>query len=157
MKTAIVYFSKHGTTEKVARLVGKNLKTDVVDYISLKTNKTPDIRTYEKIIIGTSVYAGNPPKEIKTFCKNNRLLLEQKKIGLFICCMDKHKEQEQLKNAYPAYLQNIAIDSKAMGGEFLFENMNFWERFVIKRISKVKSSVSNLDYEAIRIFSEKMK
>lgn len=157
MKTAIIYYSKHSTTEKVAHLIGDQIDSNEVDYISLKTNKAPDISTFDQIIIGTSIYAGNPAKEITSFCNNNRKLLEQKKIGLFICCMDKYKEQEQLKSAFPAFLHAIAIASGCMGGEFLFENMNFLERFAIKRIVKTNTSVSNLNDEAIRLFSGKFK
>lgn len=35
MKTAIIYYSKYGTTERVTRLIGDKL-TNKVDYISLK-------------------------------------------------------------------------------------------------------------------------
>lgn len=156
MKTAIVYFSKYGTTEKVAHLIGEQLNWDEVYYISLKTNKTPDIKAYDKIIIGTSIYAGNPAKAIKNFCNKNKHILESKKIGLYICCMEKQKGQEQLENAYPAYLQNIAIAKGIMGGEFLFDKMNFLERFAIKRIAKTDISISNINKEAIRLFSDRM-
>ena len=50
MKTAIIYYSKYGTTERVTRLIGDKL-TNKVDYISLKECPRPDIRTYDRIIL----------------------------------------------------------------------------------------------------------
>ena len=157
MKTAIIYFSKHGTTEKVAYLIGKQLYADKVEYISLKENKAPDIQMYDKVILGTSIYAGHSSKQMKSYCFNNGELLEKKKIGLFICCMLKEKEQEQLTNAYPDYLNKVAIVKEALGGELLFDKMNFFEKFLSKMIMKVSTSVFALNNEAINLFSEKMR
>lgn len=157
MKTAIIYSSKYGTTEKVAYLIGKQLSADEVDYISLKDDKLPDIEEYDKIIIGTSIYAGNTTKEMRAFCFNNRELLQNKKLGLYICCMIKKQEDSQLDKAYPPYVSKFAIAKEALGGEMLFDKMNFFERFLCRKIMKVNSSVSALNHDAITAFSQKMR
>lgn len=54
MKTAIIYYSKHGTTERVAHLIGEHSFNEV-DYISLKECSKLDIGTYDRIILGTSL------------------------------------------------------------------------------------------------------
>lgn len=151
MKTAIIYYSKHGTTEKVAHLIGDNLD-DELTYISLKKHRDPDIRVYNKVVLGTSIYAGSPGKVMTQFCNKNRILLEKKVIGLFICCMNREQEKEEIANAFPEYLHKVAITEAILGGEFLFEKMNFIERFITKRIAKTHSSVSNLRQEAIKEF-----
>ncbi|WP_455590770.1 flavodoxin domain-containing protein [Bacteroides sp.] len=151
MKTAIIYYSKHGTTEKVAHLIGDNLD-DELTYISLKKHRNPDIRIYNKVILGTSIYAGSPGKVMTQFCNKNRILLEKKVIGLFICCMNREQEKEEITNAFPKYLHKVAITEAILGGEFLFEKMNFIERFITKRITKTHSSVSSLRQEAIKEF-----
>lgn len=156
MKTAIVYYSKHGTTQKVAHLIGNHLNHEI-DYISLKTHPNLDIESYDKIILGTPIYAGSGSKLISQFCHKNRALLEQKSIGLFICCMNPTQEVEQMANAFPQYLHRVAITEGIVGGEFLFDKMNFMERFITKRIAKIKSSTSNLRYDVISDFANKMK
>ena len=108
MKTAIIYYSKHGTTERVTHLIGEKL-TNKVDYISLKECPRPDIRTYDRIILGTAIYAGSPNRKITQFCHNNQLLLEQKVIGLFICCMNEEQEAEEMNKAFPEFLQRLSI------------------------------------------------
>lgn len=40
MKTAIIYYSKHGTTERVAHLIGEKLSPEL-EYISLKEFHNP--------------------------------------------------------------------------------------------------------------------
>lgn len=156
MKTAIIYYSKHGTTGQVARLIGEQLDNDV-DYISLKQCPKPDIRIYDRIILGTSIYAGTPSRMVTQFCDRNRPLLEQKAAGLFICCMNEEQETEEMNKAFPEYLQSLTIPKAMLGGEFQFDKMNFIERFLTKKIAKVTSSVSRLRYDAIREFAAKVK
>ena len=84
MKTAIIYYSKHGTTERVAHLIGEKLSPEL-EYISLKEFHNPDIQGYDRIILGTSIYAGHPGRLMSKFCNKNRAQLEQKIIALFIC------------------------------------------------------------------------
>lgn len=153
MKTAIIYYSKHGTTERVAHLIGENLNHKV-DYISLRENAKPDIRTYDRIILGTSIYASTPGRKFSQFCNKNRSLLKEKVIGLFICCMNKEQEVEEMNNAFPEYLQQSAIPKAILGGEFLFDKMNCIERFITKKVAKIESSVSCLRYDAIREFAD---
>lgn len=156
MKTAIIYYSKHGTTERVAHLIGEDLN-DEISYISLKACSNPDIRTYDRIILGTSIYAGTPSRKVTQFCNKNQSLLEQKVIGLFICCMNKDKEAEEMNNAFPEYLQRLAIPKAILGGEFLFDKMNFIEKFITRKITKIESSVSSLRYDAIKEFADRIK
>lgn len=156
MKIAIIYYSKHGTTERVAYLIGEKLDNEV-NYISLKDCPKPDIGTYDRIILGTSIYAGTPSRKVIQFCHKNQPLLEQKVIGLFICCMNKEQEAEEMDKAFPEYLQSLAIPKAILGGEFQFDKMNFIERFLTKKIAKVNSSVSRLRYDAIRKFADKVK
>jgi menaquinone-dependent protoporphyrinogen oxidase len=59
MKTAIIYASKHGTTEKVAQAIADKLKkTTDVELFSLKKNPNPKISEFDMIILGSPIYAG---------------------------------------------------------------------------------------------------
>jgi menaquinone-dependent protoporphyrinogen oxidase len=80
MKTAIIYTSKHGTTEKVAASIAEKLmEANGVELFSLKNNTNPDISGFETVILGTSIYAGQASGKMKTFCKANESALLQKK------------------------------------------------------------------------------
>jgi menaquinone-dependent protoporphyrinogen oxidase len=151
MKTAIIYTSKHGTTEKVSQMIAARLTGNQVSVIDLKKEKHPNISSFEGIILGTSVYAGTPSKAMQRFCKNNSRILTQKRLALFVCGMelDETKQQQELTNAYPQELHGYAVSTCFAGGEFLFEKMNFFERAIIKRIAKTDKSVSQIREDEI--------
>ena len=157
MKTAIVCSSKYGTTKKVAVLIAEKITSDNdVVFMSLSDNPKPDLSPFEKVILGTSVYAGKPRKDMVKFCRQYQSVLESKVIGLFVCGMQWKNKEQELKDAFPEYLHNIAKAEVFVGGELLLEEMNFFERALIKKMVKTDKSVSKLDYEAIDSFSEKM-
>ena len=89
MKTLIIYYSQHGSTEVVARTLAKELKTDILEVTdlknrsgfknkltscidSIKETKTEiapsevDLTEYNSIYIGTPTWAGKPTPAIIT-------------------------------------------------------------------------------------------
>jgi len=159
MKTAIIYSSKYGTTENVANSIAEKLKdTNEVELFSLKKNPNPDISGFETVILGSSIYAGQASKKMKAFCKANESVLLQKKTGLFVCGMhhDKEQQEKELQDAYPEALQKNAAAVGFMGGAYLFERMNFFERMIIKKIAKTTTSVQRIDWEAVDSFVGKL-
>ena len=160
MKVAIIYASKHGTTEKVANAIADKIRdTSDVEVFSLKKNPNPNISEFDTVILGSSVYAGQTSKKMKTFCKENESVLLQKKLGLFICGMHINKEEidKEIKISYPSTLQEKATVHEFLGGEFLFEKMNFFERFIARMIAKTKVSVHRIDWEGIDNFVQKIR
>ena len=160
MKTAIIYSSKYGTTEKVANMIAEKIaETNDVTLIALNDNPTPDISGYDKVILGTSIYMGKPRDNMKDYSKKRQVAFEGKIIGLFICGGEtrQDKQAEELKKAYPDYLHDMALAEGFMGGEYNLEKMGTIERKVIKMKAKVKESKSFLNYEAIDAFATQMK
>lgn len=159
-KTAIIYSSKYGTTEKVAKMIAEKIAgNNEVTLIALNDDPKPDISTYNKVILGTSIYKGKPRSNMKDFYKNNQATFENKIIGLFICggATKEQDKQKELKNAYPGYLHKVAIAESFIDGEYQLDKMSTIEKIMIRMKEKVKESVSNLDYDAIDVFSSKMK
>jgi menaquinone-dependent protoporphyrinogen oxidase len=95
---------------------------------------------------------------MKSFLKKKEALLLQKKTALFICGMhtSKNKQEKELEVAYPKVLQNKAEASAFLGGAFIFEKMNFFERFIIKKIAKTSTSFMRIDENALEKFIEKI-
>jgi len=157
IKTAIIYASHHGTTETVAKLIQQELLPMPVDLIDLKANKNPGTGNYETIILGSSIHAGKNQGLMQNFCKKNMPELLQKRIGLFLCCMNKAESEQNIQNAYPEILRNRAFSIHLMGGEYKMEKMNFIERILLIKIAGVKESQSCIDHEAIHQFADKIK
>ena len=160
MKIAVIYASKHGTTEKIAGLIADKLnEANEVELFSLKKVVNPDISLFDTVILGASIYAGQASAKMKSFCQTNESILAQKKTGLFVCGMhpDKEQQDKELKEAYTASLYENAMATGFLGGEFLFEKFNFFERMIVKKIAKTKNSVHQINQDAIDVFINKMK
>jgi menaquinone-dependent protoporphyrinogen oxidase len=157
MKTAIIFASKHGTTAKVAHMIKNGLLYEQTDLINLKLYSKIDLSNYDSVIIGGSIHAGKIQNSVSNFCKSNTVALMGKKLGLFLCCMDNELGQNQFNTAFPELLRLHALSKKVVGGEFLFEKMNFIERIIVKKIAKVNSSVSKIDEQKIKELSEEMR
>ncbi|MFW5820410.1 MAG: flavodoxin domain-containing protein [Bacteroidota bacterium] len=152
MKTLIIYISKHGTTEKVAREIAKKLKVKEKDIVNLRKERNPDINGHERIIIGGSIHAGMVQKRIKDFCGKNMDTLLDKEVGLFLSAMDKNRYKEEFNNAFPEKLRNHSKAKAVTGGEFNFEKMNFLEKAIVKKVGNVEESVSDINYSEIERF-----
>lgn len=152
MNTAIIYISKHGTTEKVAGKIAKELEVPGKNIFNLRENRNPDIKEFARVIIGGSIHAGVIQKRIRDFCENNMATLLEKETGLFMCGMEKDKLDEEYNNAFPVALRNHSKAKLLAGGEFIFEKMNFLEKAVVKKVSNISRTTSDLNNEAIMEF-----
>lgn len=109
MKTAIVYYSMSGNTEYVAEKMAQKVNADLIRIEPVKAypdkglkkffwggksavmGEKPQLLPYEfkaeeydRIIIGTPVWASNFVPPIRTFINENKNIAE-KKLGVFIC------------------------------------------------------------------------
>ena len=155
MKTLIAYATKHGTTEKCAKMLSQKL-TGKIDLCNLKDVKVVELSQYDKVIIGGSVYIGKIQKEVSDFSLKNLNVLKEKKIGLFVCGMNENNIEIQLNDAFPKELLSGTVGKEFFGGEFIFKNMNFLERFIVKKVSKTDKDTSNILEENINRFAQLM-
>lgn len=135
MSTLLVYGSKYGSTKKCAELLREKLNGNV-EVVDIKMSQSLDLNSYEKIVIGTSVYMGKIQKEISEFCKNNIEVFKTKKIAVFLCCMNEGDFEKQINDNFPKELLDKAIVKGYLGGEFNFTKMNFIEKNIIKMVAK---------------------
>lgn len=154
MKILIAYATRHGSSEKVSQILENKLLGKVTLH-NLKKRELPDISNFDAIIIGGSIHAGQIQQKVKLFIQKNENALSKVHLGLYLCCMDKEKAPLQFENAYPESLREKAVTTGLFGGEFILERMNWFERLVVKKITGVKKSVSEIDEEAISRFAEK--
>jgi menaquinone-dependent protoporphyrinogen oxidase len=152
MKTLILYATKYGSVEKVAKLIAEKIPNCVLH--NIKRDKNVDMKDFERVVIGGSIYIGKIQKQISRFCSENLAALLQKEVGLFICAMN--KEDKQLQASFPDELLKHCKASANFGGEFQFEKMNVIEKAIVKKIANISKSVSNLDYQAIDEFCNKL-
>ena len=157
MKTLILYASRHGCAEKCARILADRLggEVTVADFKSAGRIALADTET---LILGGSIHAGRIQKDVKKYIERNLAVLQAKKPGLFLCCMEEgEKAEEQFRNAFSPELIQAAKAKGLFGGEFNFERMAWWERTIIRKIAKTDVSVSKIREDRISEFAAAMK
>lgn len=152
MKTAIIFATKHGTTKKVTDEISKHLAQHEVAIFNIRNHPKIDLSVFDLVILGGSIHAGMIQKSLQEFIAGNTTILLQKKLGLFLCCMHEQEAQTQFENAFPEIIRKHASSCKCVGGEFIFENMNFLEKFMTRKIAGVDKSVSKIDYQKLKEF-----
>lgn len=156
MRTLIIFSSSHGTTEKAAQLLKKQLNGEV-ELINLKKLSNPPLTDYDSVILGSSIYAGSVKSKVKQFIKQNQKALMTKHLGLFLCCMfEGEKAEQQFETTYPKELREHSKANGLFGGEFMVSKMNFIERQIVKKVAGVTSDVSKINVEEIERFAEKL-
>ncbi len=156
MKTTIIYATSQGCTEKAVQELSQKLSGEIFTY-NLLQNPNPSFEDADRVIIGGSIHAGQIQKKVRDFCTSNMDALSYKEIGLFICCMHEPEvAREQIKNAFPEELHQMAKTEAIFGGEFNFDKMNFVEKMLVKKIARVRESVSKLDHNSIDRFANRM-
>ena len=134
--TLIVYASRHGTTSEYAKRIFQLLNGNVdLCFLNERANSLPDLSVYSTIVIGGSIHYGKNSKSVVKFVNDNLELLKTKRLGLFVTChFEGDKALQQLRNAYPKVILDLAIVSDYFDGELLFPKMNRWERFITKLV-----------------------
>ena len=156
MKTAIIFATKHGCTEKCSQTLAGELNNNA-SLINLETIKDIDLTQYNIIILGGSIHAGMINKSLKRFIDRNLEQLTKKTIGLFLCCMEEgEKAEEQFSNAFPEELRKISKAKGFFGGAFDFEKMNFFEKAIIKKIANIEESYSKINNTNISAFASEI-
>jgi len=155
MKTLILFATKHGAAEEIAQRISTELGGAVVH--NLADESIPDLTGFDSVIIGSSIYAGSIRKEAKNFLTQNTALLQSKKLGLFISGMSTSEEMTPFKNNFPAELLEAAKATGFLGGIYNPQKSGFFERLIMKAITKQSAYISTVSDEKIKKFAENFK
>lgn len=154
-KVLIVYASSRGTTTKAVQLLNEELD-GAITIFQLKNNSQINASSYDAIILGSSIHAGQVQAKMKKFIAANKQILLNKRLGLFLCCMEQGViAEEQFNHAFPEELRQHSIANGLFGGELIFANMNFFERFIIKKKAGTSEDMTTFDPEKVRAFAQK--
>ena len=157
MTYLIVYMSQHGTTAKIAADLKEKLGPEKTKLVNLEQDQVPALDEFPAIIIGGSVHAGTIQQELMTFCVRNKTELLQKRLGLFMCYMNKDLGDLEFEDSFPIDLRKHATAKGFFGGEFLFEKMTALERDSVRKVKGIEDSVYRIDEKAIQKFIEDIK
>jgi menaquinone-dependent protoporphyrinogen oxidase len=151
MSTLILYMSHHGTTHNVVEYL-KNKLGHGTHSFNLEKHGVPELSAYDTVIVGGSIHIGQIQPGVKRFCELHKDELLTKRLGLFICFMNKELGLEEFRNAFSRELRDHAHAHGLFGGELLVDKMSFMEKFIVRMVRKQNQSQSQLDYPAIEKF-----
>ena len=154
MKTLILYATKHGAVAEIARrIAGRINGAEIHD---LKQGGVPPLDVFDCVIIGGSLYAGMVRKEAKAFAAQNAAALCEKKLGLFLSGFSEKEEKKSFEANFPAEVLNAAKAANLLGGIFDPKKAGFFERLVMKAVTKQSGYISTIDDDKIAKFAETM-
>ncbi len=142
MKTLVAYYSKYGSTEKYAKWISDELKSDVIRLDELD----PEIlKNYDLIILGSGVYAGS--LKLKKVIIKNKDVLSDKKVILF--AVGATPASEELKSEiFDNILKKDQCDNYKtfiLRGAFNFEKLTLEDKLLMNMyLQKIKLD-KNLD------------
>lgn len=155
MKILMLISSKYGSTEKCGQLIKKELKGKK-DIVNLENQTCNDINSYDTVIIGGGIYAGNLQGNLKKFVEEKEKTLKNKNIGIFLCCKEEGNQvTEYIKTNLPNSIFENAFIKERVGYEISLEKMNFIVKFMMKTFFKIKENQSEIDNEAIKRIIDK--
>ncbi len=154
MKTLIAYSTKYGTTKKCANLLKEKL-TGEVNLADKSKSVKVDLSPFGCVIIGGPIYMGRLKKETKKFCEKNLDILSTKKIGLFVCHLEKEKNiVDIMATQFPHKLWQAAVVANGFGGAGLVSNMKGMDKFMFSNVAKSTQDKEAIDYAHIEDFAK---
>ena len=150
MKTGIIYASKSGNTEKIAKALAQKIKGEV-KLIPISKAKSACLLKYDFIIIAGSIHYGRIQGEIKSFVNKNSKTLLGLNYGLFISCAMRENEHDYLIKSFGEEIVKSALISSSFGGELDSNQGNFVTKRMIRSIEKQYSP--SIDWELVDDFA----
>jgi menaquinone-dependent protoporphyrinogen oxidase len=156
MSTLIVYATRYGTTARYAAALRETLGAgaEVVRLRRLSGERRRDMETAldaaSVVVIGGPIYAGRIRPEVSRFCERYRSKLLERRVALFICCLETgDRAKEELEAAYPVWLTAHAVSRRILGGEVRLRALRPLDRFLFTRFAGQLRDASRLDLSAV--------
>jgi menaquinone-dependent protoporphyrinogen oxidase len=163
-KLLIIYSSIDGQTLKICDAITKQLteNNQQVDLFSIDTFEG-DLKSYNKIVIGSSIRYGVHHKKIIAFIKANKMALEATKSVFFSVNLVARKEEKSEPDTNPYVIKFFkTIDWKptmvaCFAGKIDYKKYTFFDRLMIQLIMYMTKGPTNKDAEIEYTNWEKVK
>jgi menaquinone-dependent protoporphyrinogen oxidase len=154
MKTIILFATKYGATGEIARRIAARI--DNSELCDIKLGNIPALTEFDRIIVGSSIYAAQMRKEARAFLSQNAEILCSKQLGLFLCGISRNEDDKYFSANFPPNILHAAKAASFLGGIFDPKKVGAMERFVMKLVSKHSEYMDTIDDEKIIKFVEEV-
>jgi len=156
MKTLIIYASKYGCTADCASNLKNILPGDVSLFDINDTTAPPALDGFDTIAIGGSVYIGKIAKKLRAFCDRNLTALLEKRLGIFLCCALEEDADKFFAANFASELLKHSKTTEVFGSDARLEKMSFFDKSVIKAVTKGDFSNFKISHERIETFAQEL-
>lgn len=143
MKTLVVYFSKYGQTEAIAKRIANILRGDnheVATINALTALSLDSLESFDTVILGSPIYTGKHSKHLKRFIKKQLNALQKANTAFFSVSLSAAGGASQCDEATAcmnSFLESCrwSPDAKAIfAGSLPYRRYNVFVRWLMKRI-----------------------
>lgn len=155
MRTAIVYGSKTGTTKHCAEMIHSHLPQGSAKIFDVRSVDKAALVPFAAVVIGTPIYMSRLNKGIAKLLTEQQEVLLGKELHFFICGLAQGDDGIELfrKQVTPELLSH-ARQVAQLGGEVHPERLNFFYRFIIKKVMAKENLQPQLLPAAIKNFAQ---
>lgn len=151
MKTLIAYATETGVTgrcaEELAALLPECTLLNIADESDIA------MRDFDTIILGSYVRMGFIDPGMQQLAGMGEELFLSKKLGLFVCGLDKEHAVQAIREGFGGKLADHASAAACFGGELVRkEELSFRDRMILKYAQEWGNG--EIDHEAIARFAE---
>ena len=157
MRVLIAYASKTGNTEECAYKIKGFMKTESIDLINLKKQNQVDLTLYDKVVIGTPLYMGQPARPFRQFIEKNANELMNKEMYLYVCGLARGQEGVDLlqKQVSPKLFDHAKYVGQ-LGGDVHLQKLNPVYKWMMRKILAESKPQLGLATEEIEKFASKI-
>jgi menaquinone-dependent protoporphyrinogen oxidase len=155
MKALIVYATRKGATEEVARRIAAQLEDKKIEADVVNVKTWPSLDGYDCVIIGASIRAGSVPGIVKRFCLEKEEELLGKKLCLYVSCLTRGEKGVAYIDAnFPPRLVAHSAKSLPAGGRVELEKLGWVPRTMLKMAANLTENRETFDGEAITALAD---
>jgi len=150
MKTLILYATKHGATADIAQHIADEIGNATLH--NLSNGQPPPLQGFDRIVLGSSIYAGAIRKELKRILA--KIPANTKIQGIFLSCFEEN--DEYFTKNFPSHILENTRTKAFLGGVFDPSKAGGIERAVVKAVMKRTEYISSISNEKIKAFVSKL-
>lgn len=140
MNTLILYTTKSGASQYCAELLVEKMENSIAYDLS---KESPDISSFQTVVIGSGVRMGKFYKPIRNFIKKNESVLVSKKIAFYLCNAYPDTTQKAITKNIPKKLIERSVSIKSFGGKQPFNSSGNTDWILIENVNIFISEIES--------------